>query len=172
MSVANIDSTKLAKPSGGYLERLPTGGMIFKPFPRERVLAPPVAQDEYSDLPSAPPVASQKLRSQNIPSPYERPGTWPRGRSIAELPSVGGIIEGPERTVHPLAIIGGDFRGDTQPVQVQPVTPRHTQPQRETVASQPLLPRIEDLVQRIRGQRLRGQTVRGLVAQFIQRVGR
>ena len=45
-----------------------------------------------------------KLRGQtkrNIPTPYERPGTWPRARDLATVPSVTGIIEGPVRTVHP-----------------------------------------------------------------------
>lgn len=41
------------------------------------------------------------LRGQNVPKPYERPGEWGSGRTLSELPSVIGIVEGPERTVHP-----------------------------------------------------------------------
>lgn len=38
----------------------------------------------------------------SIPArPYERPGTWRPTLDVANLPSVTGIIEGPERTVHP-----------------------------------------------------------------------
>jgi len=43
----------------------------------------------------------KRLSSQNIPSPYVRPGTWPPTRRVAELPSVTGIVSGPSRTVLP-----------------------------------------------------------------------
>jgi hypothetical protein len=39
--------------------------------------------------------------TRNVPSPYERPGTWSKYRNIKDIPSVMGIISGPERTVHP-----------------------------------------------------------------------
>lgn len=47
------------------------------------------------------PLLGQTIK--NIPSAYERPGTWGVTRRIAELPSVSGILDGPERTVHPSA---------------------------------------------------------------------
>lgn len=49
------------------------------------------------------PLAGQAL-GVNIPAAYERPGTWPTGARIGELPAVKGIIEGPESTVHPKSL--------------------------------------------------------------------
>jgi len=42
------------------------------------------------------------FRQQNIPRAYERPGRWPATRTIANLPSILGIVSGPSRTVHAL----------------------------------------------------------------------
>ena len=42
--------------------------------------------------------------NRNIPRPYERPDSWPRGRGIPNLPSIMGIESGPSRTVHGLSV--------------------------------------------------------------------
>jgi len=46
------------------------------------------------------------FRQQNIPRPYERPGRWPATRTIANLPSILGIVSGPSRTVHAQSHLG------------------------------------------------------------------
>jgi len=43
--------------------------------------------------------------NRNIPGPYERPASWPPGRSIPNLPSIMGIESGPSRTVHGLSVL-------------------------------------------------------------------
>jgi len=64
-----------------------------------------------SDLPSAPPISTQ-VRSTgrpNIPSAYERPGTWPRDKPLGSTPSAVSIISGPERSIHgDICIIVGE----------------------------------------------------------------
>lgn len=44
---------------------------------------------------------SLPILAQNVPRPYERPGHWPAMRDIGRLPSVAGVVSGPQRTVHP-----------------------------------------------------------------------
>jgi hypothetical protein len=43
--------------------------------------------------------------NRNIPAPYERPPSWDRTRQVANLPSAMGIVSGPSRTVHGLAVL-------------------------------------------------------------------
>ena len=102
--------------------------------PAEMMPRVPSVPAEAWDVPNAPPIASQEVESYgypNIPTAYERPGTWPADRPLASIPSVaGGLISGPG-SVHPqeISVLCGSSSSESRVFDTQS-QPR-MQPQRQ-----------------------------------------
>lgn len=90
-------------PRGGILSRLRGqigSGSQLPPFNAPGIYS--VVPQIFAQIKRRPILSRMRGQTEkNIPTPYERPGMWRPTLDVANLPSVTGIIEGPERTVHP-----------------------------------------------------------------------